>query len=295
MQRQAEAARSIYEAFLVRAKETMEAANVDTTNARIITRALPPLQKSWPPTLLLVLGAGFLGLSLGASGGLAHEYLRPTLFTPRQASDLIDAPALGVIAGRDLAGGRSADRVARLALRALGEDDTPGPAIGHCLYLASPRSAARARAGLAERIAALAAEDGREVLLIDGDLADGGGERPGLLDLFRGDQTIAELAYREGEEGFVRLAKGVGDPLQPTRAGADAFRLRRVRRCYDLVVIDGGASAENLRLAPLAAQADFVLLVAEIGGLQAGLVEEAEAARVVGAHFDAVALVDPGA
>ena len=56
LQRQAEAARSIYQAFLVRARETLEAANVDTTNARVITRALPPLQKSWPPTLLLLLG-----------------------------------------------------------------------------------------------------------------------------------------------------------------------------------------------------------------------------------------------
>ena len=54
LQQQADAARAIYQAFLMRARETLEASNVDTTNARIITRALPPLQKSWPPTLLLV-------------------------------------------------------------------------------------------------------------------------------------------------------------------------------------------------------------------------------------------------
>ena len=86
LQRQAEAARTIYQAFLVRARETMEASNVDTTNARLITPATPPLQKSWPPTILLLLGSTFLGLSLGASGALGREYLKPNLTRPRNCA-----------------------------------------------------------------------------------------------------------------------------------------------------------------------------------------------------------------
>ncbi len=303
LQRQADAARTIYQAFLVRAKETMEASNVDTTNARIISRALPPLQKSWPPTLLLLLGAGFLGLSLGASASLAHEYLRPTLFTPGQARDLVGAPVVGVIAARDLTGPpgasakQSADHFARLTLRALSDGDAAnGPTIGRCLFLTSAPSAAAVRARVAERIAALAARDGREVLLIDGNLADDvGSERVGLLDLLRGEQSIADLAYREADEPFARLARGGADPLDwAPRPGADAFRLRRVRRCYDLVVIDGGSMSDNLRLAPLASQADRRLLVAEIGSPRADLEKEAEAALGVNAKYDAVALVDAG-
>ena len=297
LQRQADAARSIYQSFLLRARETMEAANVDTTNARIITRALPPLQKSWPPTLLLLLGATFVGLSLGASGALAQEYLRPSLYTPDQARDLVDAAALGVIPARELeTGGRAADAVARLALRALGEGEAAnGAAIGHCLHLTSPPAAAAARRRLAERIAALAAEDGQQALLIDGDLAEAASERPGLLDLLRGDESIADLAYRDEGERFSRLARGGGEPFAASsRPGADSFRLRRVRRCYDLVVLDGGAMADNLRLGPLAAQADLALLVALVGAPQADATREVEAALAAGARFDAVALIDAG-
>ncbi|MDE3177534.1 MAG: lipopolysaccharide biosynthesis protein [Pseudomonadota bacterium] len=302
LQRQADAARSIYQAFLLRAKETMEASNVDTTNARVITRALPPLQKSWPPTLLLLLGAGFLGMSLGASASLAHEYIRPTLLTPRQARDLAGAPVLGIIAGRDLAAGvkparSSADVVARKLLRALSDGEAGGgPVIGRCLYLTSAPAAAAERARLAERIAALAGAGKREILLIDGDLRDdAGSDRAGLTELLRGEQSIADLAYREPGERFVRLANGGQDPVDwSARAGTDAFRLRRVRRCYDLVVIDGGAMSDNHRLAPLAAQADFVLLVAAIGQQQAEIAGEIDAAAAAGADFDGVALVDRG-
>jgi uncharacterized protein involved in exopolysaccharide biosynthesis len=300
LQQQAEAARAIYQAFLTRARETMEASNVDTTNARIITRALPPLQKSWPPTLLLVLGAAFAGLSLGASGALAREYMRPTLLSPSQASEIVGAPVLGVLALSDLepgaAGRRPADALARTVLRQLGEGwAANGPAIGACLFLASSPAAAAARKRLAARIAALSAREGRETLLIDGDIASGG-ERPGLVDLFRGDQSLADLSYREGEEPFARLASGAGDPYEiPTRGGGDAFRLRRARRSYDLVALDGGAMSDNPRTAALAAEADFALLVAEIGEPQADLAREVESALAAGARFDAVALVDPSA
>ncbi len=300
LQRQAEAARSIYQAFLLRAKETMEASNVDTTNARIITHALPPLQKSWPPTLLLLLGAGFLGMSLGASASLAHEYVRPTLFTARQARDLAGAPVLGIVAGRDLMGANRPDRpdaVARAVLRHLSDGEAAnGPSIGRCLYLTSAPASAAERARLAERIAALAALGKREILLIDGDLCeDVASDRPGLTELLRGEHSIADLAYREPGERFVRLAMGGPDPADWTaREGTDAFRLRRVRRCYDLVVIDGGAMSANHRLAPLAAQADFILLVAAMGQPQAEIVGETEAAAAAGAAFDGVALVDRG-
>jgi uncharacterized protein involved in exopolysaccharide biosynthesis/Mrp family chromosome partitioning ATPase len=303
LQRQAEAARTIYQAFLVRARETMEASNLDTTNARIITRALPPLRKSWPPTLLLVLGAALMGLSLGASGALAHEYMRPSLYTPEQARALLGAPVIGVVSLRDLSeDGRAARTLVRLVLRGFDDGEAVnGASIGHCLYLASPRAAGRARALLAERIAAQAAESG-QTLLIDGDLAaETAPERPGsvagrsgLIDLLRGDETVTSLAYRNSGERFFRLARGEGDPFAPMRAGSDSFRLRRIRRCYDLVVIDGGAMSDNPRLSPLSAQADLVLLVALIGAPQADVAREAEAAIAAGARFNAIALIDPG-
>ena len=298
LQQQADAARSIYQAFLTRANETLEASNVDTTNARIITRALPPLQKSWPPTLLLLLGAAALGLSLGASGALANEYIRPTLLSAAQAGERAGAPVLGVVAARDFEAGapgrRNADALARAILRKLrNAEAADSRAVGGCLFLTSTAAAAAARKNLAERVAALAAAEGREALLIDGDLA-AGGDRPGLVDLLRGEGSIAALAYRDGDAPFQRLASGDGDPDDaPARGGGDAFRLRRLRRGYDLVALDGGAMSQNPRIAALAAEADVVVLIAALGEPQSELTREAESALAAGARFDAVALIDP--
>lgn len=294
LQRQAEAARTIYSAFLVRARETMEASNVDTTNARLITPALPPLQKSWPPTIPLLLGATFLGLSLGASGALAREYLKPNLYTAAQLRAAIDAPVLGAISAQDLETQRP-NPLASAALAALPHDEREsGAGVGHCVFLASSLAGAPARRLFAERIAAFAAREGYETLLIDADLAsEAASEQAGLRDLLRGEDSIADLAYREQGERFARLAKGPLDPeTGRRRENNDGFRLRRVRRAYDLIVVDMGAMSENGRLAPLAAQADLRLFVAVAGEPLADITREAEAALAAATRFDAAALVE---
>jgi polysaccharide biosynthesis transport protein len=307
LQRQADAARSIYQAFLLRAQETMEASNVDTTNSRIITRALRPQQKSWPPTLLLLLASGLGGLSLGASATLAREYLNPSLLTSAQARQIVDAPVLGVVAGRDLARervassaprshGKTADNVARSLLRKLPNVASPDEAkIGACIYLASPSSAAAARARFAERLADFSVREGRQTLLVDADLsAASHADRGGLLEVLRGEQTVSDLAYIETDDRYSRLAKGGTDPEDwRPRENNDAFRLRRMRRCYDLVILDGGSMTDNDRLASLAGQCDLLALVAEIGQPQADAAAEVEAAALAEGKFDAIVLVDP--
>ncbi len=294
LQRQAEAARTIYQAFLVRARETMEASNVDTTNARLITPAQPPLQKSWPPTIPLLLGATFLGLSLGAAGALGREYLKPNLYTAAQLRAALDVAVLGEITAQDLANQRP-NPLASAALAALPHDDTEGGAgVGHCIFLASSLAAAPARRLFAERLAAFAAREGYETLLIDGDLAgEAASQERGLRDLLRGEDSIADLAYAQEGERFVRLAKGPLDPQTGRRRESnDGFRLRRVRRCYDLVIIDMGAMSENGRLAPLAPQADLRLFVALTGEPLADIAREADAALAAATRFDAAALVE---
>ncbi len=48
LEREADANRQVYQAFLLRARETGELTNVDTTNARIITSAVAPLERPGP-------------------------------------------------------------------------------------------------------------------------------------------------------------------------------------------------------------------------------------------------------
>ncbi|MBV9635823.1 MAG: hypothetical protein JOZ40_14480, partial [Methylobacteriaceae bacterium] len=66
-ERDVEASRAVYQAFLVRSRETSEQERLDTANVRVISEAtLPP--KSWPPRTSLILLAG---LALGAVAGAA--------------------------------------------------------------------------------------------------------------------------------------------------------------------------------------------------------------------------------
>ncbi|GJE26493.1 GumC family protein [Methylobacterium organophilum] len=77
LEREAEASRAVYEAFLVRARETSEQARLDIGNARVITPAVRPLQRSYPPPAktLAMLGFG-AGLLLGLVLAFGEDRLR---------------------------------------------------------------------------------------------------------------------------------------------------------------------------------------------------------------------------
>ncbi len=74
LEREADANRQVYQAFLLRARETGEQTSVDTTNARIITSATAPLEKLGPNrklyAVLGLMGGLGLGISLAAARSL---------------------------------------------------------------------------------------------------------------------------------------------------------------------------------------------------------------------------------
>ncbi|MBA8900233.1 MULTISPECIES: GumC family protein [unclassified Phyllobacterium] len=58
---------AIYQTFLTRAGETTERQQLNSTNIRVISSAVPPMRRSWPPrTALLAAGGTFAGLGIGA-------------------------------------------------------------------------------------------------------------------------------------------------------------------------------------------------------------------------------------
>ncbi|MDX0439961.1 cell shape-determining protein [Sinorhizobium medicae] len=72
LERDARSKAAIYETHLARAQQITERQQIDTTNVRVISRALPPNARSWPPrTLVLLIGGAFLGLALGIATALA--------------------------------------------------------------------------------------------------------------------------------------------------------------------------------------------------------------------------------
>ena len=74
LERDVQASRAVYEAFLVRARETGEQERLDTKNIRVISRADLPLHRSFPPSNLILAVAA---LALGIGAGIAITILRP--------------------------------------------------------------------------------------------------------------------------------------------------------------------------------------------------------------------------
>lgn len=79
LEREVESSRVVYDAFLRRARETGELSGIDTTNARIIGNAIPPLEKSGITRRTIVMLGGIGGGALGALAviGLALLGIQP--------------------------------------------------------------------------------------------------------------------------------------------------------------------------------------------------------------------------
>jgi uncharacterized protein involved in exopolysaccharide biosynthesis len=98
LEREADAARSVYELFVTRSRDAGEIQRVEPTRTRIISLATAPKSRAFPPSGTLMAVAGLLvGLGLGVAGSLARERRvaaappnAPGL-EPQRAAD--DAPA----------------------------------------------------------------------------------------------------------------------------------------------------------------------------------------------------------
>jgi polysaccharide biosynthesis transport protein len=78
LERDATSKAAIYESFLSRARQITEREQIDTTNVRVISTAVPPQGRSWPPRTILVIAVGalaglMLGLVLAVASGIWRD------------------------------------------------------------------------------------------------------------------------------------------------------------------------------------------------------------------------------
>jgi uncharacterized protein involved in exopolysaccharide biosynthesis len=76
LERDVESNRGVYEAFLVRARELQEQGSVDTTNTRIIGKAVVPRRPGGPPDIIVFAAALMAGLALGLAIALMRVFAR---------------------------------------------------------------------------------------------------------------------------------------------------------------------------------------------------------------------------
>jgi len=69
LERDATAKRSVYEQYLLRAKQTGEQENINTTNINLMTEARPPLEANGPSRAVIALAGLLLGLAFGVGLG----------------------------------------------------------------------------------------------------------------------------------------------------------------------------------------------------------------------------------
>ncbi|TRC89990.1 succinoglycan biosynthesis protein exop [Mesorhizobium sp. WSM4303] len=81
-ERDATAKRSVYEQYLLRAKETGEQQNINTTNINVLTKAQPPLEPNGPSRAVIALA----GLLLGLASGIGLGAMRGAFASLRNAA-----------------------------------------------------------------------------------------------------------------------------------------------------------------------------------------------------------------
>jgi polysaccharide biosynthesis transport protein len=277
LEREAQASRDIYQAFLARARETGEQEQLDTKNIRVISRADMPLRRSSPPpSLLIALGALLLGAATGT--GIVLVRPQPDASTAwqdrsgaRQKSDAwrqrigraasgfwpgagaSKIPVLAVLPAVDVSFGLNAvddpkssfaKGIHKIYDALQASHDRQDNAQDNASVLVVALDAEDDSATVALTLAALAAETER-VLLIDADIErrtlsaiDAEQSEAGLVDVATGRRLLSDVITRDRETN-INLASFVSpDSRRDGRIhDADIRRAFDQTKRFDLVIV----------------------------------------------------------
>jgi polysaccharide biosynthesis transport protein len=299
LEREVLASRAVYEAFLVRARETGEQERVDTKNIRVITRADVPMHRSFPPSsLVLALGAILFGVAAGSgtvimrdlydvgvprfSGprvGVLTDAFRGRLATAIRefwpsAAMSSSIPVLAVLPDVDVSFGLDAaeDSKSRFAieLRKVHEalrashKTRANPSV---LVVAADDDDGTVAVALT--LAAVAASTQR-VLLIDADLdrrtlsaIDADESEAGLVDVAVGRRELSDIVVRDDETN-INLVSFVAPNSRRDRriSEADVKHAFDQTRRFDMVIVAAVDLAKSPSTHFFAGLVDHIVLVA---------------------------------
>jgi uncharacterized protein involved in exopolysaccharide biosynthesis/Mrp family chromosome partitioning ATPase len=293
LERDVQANRTVYEAFLVRARETGEQERVDTKNIRVISPADLPQRRSFPPSnLLLALAALLFGVAsgsgivimrelydldipdVGGASGFGSKLFKVVREYRPSAASLPSIPVLAVLPNVDVTFGLDAaeDPKSRFAaeLRKVHEavrasHKTRGnPSI---LIVASDDDDGTVAVALT--LAAVAAATQR-VLLIDADLErrtlaaiDADQTEAGLVDVAVGRRTLSDVIVRD-QDTNVNLASFVSPSSRRDRqiSAADVKQAFEQTKRFDMVIVAAVDPTGNPGTSFFAGLVDHIVLVA---------------------------------
>lgn len=312
LEREAEASRSLLRAVLERSQQTVSQTAIEKPDARVLSPATIPGVPSFPKVSMFVLAALALG---GLFGLLVVWFLEQADSTMRSGEDVRSALGLPCLAlvpmlRRGLLGRHKVeDYVIRKPLSPFSEAMRT---LRASLWLGAepPRvivvTAARPGEGktvTATSLARSAAMNGEKVLLIDCDVRQPSLGRvfrcegaPGVTDLLLGQAALERIIRRDHLSSLDYIPAGAAEihSLGLFMSEAMAGLLDRVRRDYDLIVLDAPPALAMADARVVARLADATLLCVKwrdtprsVVRNSLGLLEDARA-RVVGAALTQV-------
>ncbi len=265
----------------------------------ILDGASPPSPIGTNLRQKVILGV-LVGLLLGVGGAFFLEYLDQTIKTAADVERVIGAPVLGLIPHEPrLTAGTNGGRRPVLAPTALSPDDPTVEAYRslrtnvtfvsaerpvQLLAVTSP-GPGEGKSTTVVNLAAILAQSGSRVLLIDSDLrrpvlhkALQLIDRPGLTDVLVGNASMREALRPEVSENLDVLPSGPRPPNPSELLGSDAMRrlLNEARREYAYVVLDTPPALPVTDASVVGASVDAMIVV-----MRSGETEESAAQRAV--------------
>jgi uncharacterized protein involved in exopolysaccharide biosynthesis/Mrp family chromosome partitioning ATPase len=306
LERDAQATRDIYQAFLVRARETGEQEQLDTKNIRVLSKADLPQRRSSPPSSLLV---AFGAMMLGAAAGTGIVLVRPQSEVRRRrwsaraalrhslgvvsmglwpAATTTEIPVLAELPAADVSFGLSAvdDPTSSFAgeIRKVFDELR----VSHTLQsnpsvLIVGPDGEDDSAMVALTLAAVAAATQR-VLLIDADLdrrtlsaIDAEHSETGLVDVAVGRRLLADIITLDRETNISLVAFVSPDSRRDRRIyDADVRQAFDQTKRFDLVIVAAMDHGGDPSLRFFAGLVDHIVLVA-----RADVHDDAAVARFV--------------
>jgi capsular exopolysaccharide synthesis family protein len=312
LERDAEASRSLLRAVLERSQQTVAQTAIEKPDARVLSPATIPGEPSFPKVTLFVVAATILGVLFGLLVIWFLEQADSTIRSGEEVRAALGLPCLALVPmlRRGLLGRhRVEDYVVRKPLSPFSESMRT---LRAALWLGTepPRvvviTAARPGEGKTTTSVALArsaAMNGERVLLIDCDVRQPSLGRvfrcegaPGVTDLLLGQALLERIIRRDHLSSLDYIPAGAAEihSLGLFMSEAMAGLLDRVRRDYDLIVLDAPPALAMADARVVARLADATLLCIRwrdtprsVVRNSLGLLEEAHA-RVVGAALTQV-------
>lgn len=291
LERQAEADRSLYVAFLNRFQEVSEQRNLLKSTATVASRAGIPGEPEFPKPMLMIVGGFTFAMTLGTMLAFLSEYLDSSLRTGRQIDRVLNIPTLAFVPRVNKAKKRGhlyrylidnpksayaeAIRTVQIATLDAVKDDgdpymTDTPPL---IVLVTSSLPGEGKTTLALSLAASAACSGREAIVVDLDLRRPRqhqetdlGSAPGFVEVLQEEIELDNAIHPDQSNPNLHILPAGRLPDSPADLLCSpmmATLIAQLRSRYDYIVLDSPPLLGVVDAKLAARFADAVLFVTQ--------------------------------